>query len=154
MRPGAEPFIQGGVQFAHVCPEAAIMAGLVFVIRMVKLIVKIRLYTTHESFWSSSHPKITTSYSLVFMLWLFHRHSSCFMLFLQKWNHTVSPALPYRRCWTGSLGIACAEVQNLGPLPWPAGPYWNLIGTTCSRRFLCASKSPEKLRYILLHATF
>lgn len=46
------------------------MAGLFFLITIGKLIVKIRLYTVFESFWSFSHPEITTTYSLEFILWL------------------------------------------------------------------------------------
>lgn len=47
------------------------MAGLFFLITIVKLIVKISLYTVFESFWSSSHPEIISLYNLVFILWLF-----------------------------------------------------------------------------------
>lgn len=47
------------------------MAGLFFLITIVKLIIKIRLYAVYESFWSSSHQGIIIIDGLVCILWLF-----------------------------------------------------------------------------------
>lgn len=46
------------------------MAGLFFRITIVKLIIKIRLYTVFESPWSSSHKGIITIDSSMCILWL------------------------------------------------------------------------------------
>lgn len=67
------------------------MAGF-FLITIVKLIVKISLYTVSESFWSSSHPEIISLYNLVFILWFF---AYIFILFLQKWDLIIHPVLLY-----------------------------------------------------------
>lgn len=62
--------------------RGAIVAGLFFLITVAKRIVKIRLYTVFENFWSSSHPEITTIQSL--FSGLSHVYSFCFILFFTE----------------------------------------------------------------------
>lgn len=83
------------MQFADVCPEGCHHGSLFFLVTVVKFTVKVRLYTVFESFWLSSHPQITTIYSLygvysldfpIYIFILFH------LVFIE-WDHTIGLVL-------------------------------------------------------------
>lgn len=122
------------------------MAGLFFLIMIVKLIIKTRLYTVFESSWSSSHQGIITIDGLVCVLWLFPIYIHCIAFCFYR-----SGIIPYSlyccitdarpRAWA-SPGV-CQRSRISGPTHDLLDHNLNFLRTKCPERVLCTSMLQE-----------